>query len=427
MSSDEASWFLTLPEKIKNKQFTREEQAILTARLRDSVILDAADEAMIKASRRASRIATPSYDPRTPSTLRSSIDSREEMAGESMQKMESTIYESFRWMDEEEDLDLKLVLDDYHANLDGVVLPTSSSSRRPSFRRQMSISKMPFGRNSLSSLQLQPRSPRFEAPHSSHSHMRERSRAISLISPKHTVHDSVSSIDPNAIHYQDPDARLKLRVYLASAQKFDEVIEFGFPSMDAMTDGADKENRPSKRYSKNSSNIDELLDSKPGKTFLDDDTASLFTDDVSMAEPESPLTPPLGETEGRGPFRTLESSASKGSKKSSDFSRLGYPKPMLVKQSDGYTQALAGNREMTLRMTLTRPDLRADESLLYGWQATKSPLGEAPASRDNEQKYVVKGPLGGADGWGLEKENGNGNGVVNRFWKRVKSSLKKSL
>ena len=26
------------------------------------------------------------------------------------------------------------------------------------------------------------------------------------------------------------------------------------------------------------------------------------------------------------------------------------------------------NREMTLRMTLTRPELRADEEVLYGWQ-----------------------------------------------------------
>ena len=60
--------------------------------------------------------------------------------------------ESFRWMDEEDNLDLRLVLDDYHANLDGVVLPTPSSTQRPSFRRHMSITKIPFGRSSLSSM-----------------------------------------------------------------------------------------------------------------------------------------------------------------------------------------------------------------------------------------------------------------------------------
>jgi hypothetical protein len=32
------------------------------------------------------------------------------------------------------------------------------------------------------------------------------------------------------------------------------------------------------------------------------------------------------------------------------------------------------NREMTLRMTLTRPDLRADEEQLYGWQGQKDPF-----------------------------------------------------
>lgn len=414
VSSTEASWFLTLPEKIKKKQFTREEQVVLAARLRESVILDAADEAIYKASRR-SRNLGPLLDISTLSTPRSSMDSTVNNIAEPASSMAAEMYESFRWMDEEEDLNLKLVLDDYHANLDGVVIPTPSSTRRPSFRRQMSITKMPFGRNSLSS--LGPRSPKFEP---SNTHGRNKSRTLSLIAPKHVPKSSVASIDPNAAHYQDPEARLKLRVYLASPQKFDEAIEFGFPSMDGMTDSADKENRPPKRSSKDNSRTKKsLTTSEMGQSFLADDTASLFEDDTSMADPESPLTP-LGEYGFRSSNPTSGTTTAKTSKSSNDYAHLGLNKPAVVKES--YTSAMAGNREMTLRMTLTRPDLRADENAIYGWQAAKSPLREESDSLIDE-KNEVKGPFGGTDGWGpADKENG----VVKRFWNRMKSSQKKS-
>ena len=83
---------------------------------------------------------------------------------------------------------------------------------------------------------------------------------------------------------------------------------------------------------------------------------------------------------------------------------------------------------MTLRMTLTRPDLRADENLLYGWQGVrnKSPLGEEILSgvdSSSTSKNDLKGPFGGIDGWGpVEKDDG----VVKRFWNRVRSSQRKS-
>ncbi|TVY82232.1 hypothetical protein LSUE1_G004993 [Lachnellula suecica] len=426
ISSADASWFLTLPEKIKKQQFTREEQVILAGRLRESVILDAADEAIYKASRQP---ATPILDPPTPaaSSRRSSSSSRNSRTID--QGMAAAMYESFRWMDEESDLDLRLALDDYHANLDGVVLPTPTSTRRPSFRRQMSISKMPFGRSSLSTIQ----SRSYARPDSANNHNRQKSRALSLIQPKHNIQNSVSSIDPNATHYQDPEARLKLRVYLASPQKFDEAIEFGFPSLDGVVDGANKENNPPIRSSKERTSrglssrevptIKSSFATDGGISFLDD-TASLFEDDMSIAEPESPVTP-LGLDAGYRPLPRTSSSAygAKSNKTSADYSHLGITKPTVVKQ-DGYTQVLAGSREMTLRMTLTRPDLRADETTIYGWQTAKLPMKEhAPAMEEYmDEKMDGRGPFGGIDGWGpMEKENG----VVKRFWHRVRSSQRR--
>jgi hypothetical protein len=208
---------------------------------------------------------------------------------------------------------------------------------------------------------------------------------------------------------------------LASPQKFDEAIEFGFPSMDGLADGADKENKPPKRLSKDVSRVKKSPSTERGQSFLDDG-ASLFEDDASLLDPDSPLTPLGGDSEFRAQHRTLLTSGLKASKNSSDFARLGMTKPTLVKQPESYTQAMAGSREMTLRMTLTRPDLRADESTLYGWQTSKSPLREASLALDDDEKYAVRGPLGGADGWGPEKENGG----FKRFWNKVKSSQRKS-
>ena len=418
ISHDEASWFLTLPAKIKKKEFTREEQVILSGgRQRENVILDAADEAIYKASRRASRNLMPLNPtaPVTPSSTRSSL-SRDR--GDVEKSMAEAMYESFRWMDEEEDLDLKLVLDDYHANLDGVVIPTPESVRRPSFRRQMSITKMPFNRNSLSSIPSQSRSPR--TPKLDPSHSRQKSRALSLIAPKHGAKESISSIDPNATHYQDPEARLKLRVYLASPQKFDEAIEFGFPSIDGVAE--DKENKPP-RLSRDIISRKSRSEEKAHSFFLNDiDMASLFEDDTSMMDPESPLTPMLEDSLYKPHHRP--STKAKDSKNSSDFSHLGITKPVLVKQPESYTHAMAGSREMTLRMTLTRPDLRADENTLYGWQTTKSPLREESLIfPDSDEKSDIRGPFGGNDGWGPAEKD---NGVVKRLWNKVRSSQRKS-
>lgn len=412
---------MTLPEKIRQRQFTAEEQALLSGRLHETYILDAADEAIYKATRGASRRLIPSSNHdeyALPSPVRPSLDSRR-TRGRAPHKMADAAYESFRWMDDEADLDLKL--DDYHANLDGAVIPTTDSPWRPSFRRQLSISKMPFNRRSPSlhsrpSLNSRPpTSPKVGAPLA-----RQRSRTLSLVTPKHAPKASLSSIDPGATHYQDPEARLKLRVYLASPQKFDEAIEFGFPSIEGLAE--DKENRAPRISA-------DILGRKSNSTekdrsffWKDVDMGSLFDEsDDSMLDPESPQTPMFVE-----PLSTrlqVRPSTSVRDIKTADFSHLGITKPTLVKQADSHIHAMTGSREMTLRMTLTRPDLRADESTLYGWQANKSPLGEEPLTwEEAEGKGEVRGPFGGMDGWGADEKE---NGVVKRFWNKVKSTQRK--
>ncbi|CAD6451627.1 2aab856b-7267-48cd-8417-ed9680a17682 [Sclerotinia trifoliorum] len=410
---NDKSWYLsnyeTFPDTIKRKQFSSEEQAVLSGRIREAVILDAADENLIIRRRSRRKASEP---PILSPSFRSSIFSGKTSGSRrraSLSSMADTFFDSIHWIDEEPKLDL--YLDDYHAS----IFPSLNSDRKPSFRRQMSISKLPFGRSSIHS--AEPKSPSIISPTFS-THSRSKSRGLPAGGPKHAarhkVNSSLSSIDPNATHYQDPEARLKLRVYLASPQKFDEIIEFGFPSMDATVGTPDRENRPPKLISRRSSR--DMLRKKISSpafehTFFNDDTASLFEDDRSMADSDAPITP----LEYESGFPSQRSPSYYYGKPLADYQPGSTKLP--GKQQDSYTQCMAGNREPTLRMTLTRQDLR-DESAIYGWQS-KEPL----IMEDVENQKCSRGPISGTDSWGsTEKENG----VVKRFWNKVKSQRKTS-
>ncbi|KFZ12723.1 hypothetical protein V502_06960 [Pseudogymnoascus sp. VKM F-4520 (FW-2644)] len=450
VTAAEVAWFMSLPDKIRRKQFTKEEQLHFTSR-RDSVILDAADEAIYKSSRRNRTVTPISQLP--PSPTRLSMDSSiGSVISERPTSIALAMEESFRWIDEDNDLDLRLVLDDYHANLPGTVIPDPASSIRPSFRRHISISKIPFGRSSLSSparaasvsgsSQPPPTPSRVPARtlsrtlSQSHNHTRQRSRAVSLINPRYTTPDSPRpSIDPHATHYQDPEARLKLRVYLASPQKFDEAIEFGFPSTDGVSDpSAEKKVKhlPNIRVTRDSAHTVRPAVLGPSTHTFFDDVGSLLDDDVSMPDLDSPLTPMDGSFQAsRGSHGRLMSLGGSGA---DEFLHLGIRKPMLHKHTESYSLASAGSREMTLRMTLTRPDLRADEGTLYGWQGQGHGLGLGIKEKSKSQLTldslpveeklpIMRGPLEGPDGWGLQDKD---DSVVKRLWNRVRSGQRKS-
>jgi hypothetical protein len=109
------------------------------------------------------------------------------------------------------------------------------------------------------------------------------------------LHSPTSTlVDPEAAHYQDPEARKKLRTYL-SPQKFDEAIQFGFsatPEKDAI---APHYQLPpiTTHARKFSRDMHTFL--KDGRlSFLDyksTDNQGLESDGESAVEVESPATP----------------------------------------------------------------------------------------------------------------------------------------
>lgn len=224
---------------------------------------------------------------------------------------------------------------------------------------------------------------------------------------------TTAAIDPAAAHYQDPDARLKLRVYLASPQKFDEAIEFGFPATEALASSRPTEVQPAKqRHSRHG-----LFDDEKLQTFLSDDKSSIYSDELSVADPDSPKTPNPGEKPAARPLRV-------GTDSHLNLS-LTYPRKM----STDYAQAPASSREMTLRMTLTRPDLRAGDDQIYGWQkgcqTRRTSMSQSgrdetmmPVTyiRDGNSKDSMERHFAALDHWSPQPDQG----VVKRFWNKMR-------
>ena len=237
-------------------------------------------------------------------------------------------------------------------------------------------------------------------------------------------------MDPSAIHYSDPSARLKLRVYLGSPQKFDEAIEFGFPSME------DKENMPLSRPSLARSH--RTAPSNIPKTFLDDSTPSIFDalddpdddDTVSLPERDLPYTPLDTQFAVDAQFTDtylLSPSEAPSSAGSAFFPAIKQTLPKTVRHhiefedpahSAGKDREIPGNREMTLRMTLTRPDLRADEAALYD-PANKSSDRPDPLALEHLPTSSGAGMTAlPADIWDSFPPVKEG-GVLKRVWRKV--------
>ena len=278
--------------------------------------------------------------------------------------------DSMIWFDDDNDMDLssKLQLDDYHEFMTKAAdSDIKSSKRRPSFRKALSLNQLPFGANT-SPVPPLPKTTYPTPPTSTPLPRPVHSYAQSRPSFAHArgAQTSNSAIEASAKYYQDPEARLKLRVYLASPQNFDEAIEFGFPSME------DTEERLLSRPS-----LSRAHKTAPCTTFLHDDIPSLFDalddDDIesaaSLPEREAAYTP-IDSVFNRDATLLSPSVATSSGSSSTLFHRS----PARHHKAEPFAQLLAGSREMTLRMTLTRPELRADEKALYANTTGDDPL-----------------------------------------------------
>lgn len=316
-----AQWFLSLPPKIQRTQFSREEQLLLGQSCRQSSFLDLTDDRSLHSvdtdtteqsflsspfaeNESLSATTTVADDLDAPSST--FLDTSDDDSDIYSQDMNDSLLESFRRLDGDGKLDLSL----------GNYRTQNAPSRTPSYARSRRSSTTEGGLKPRPSFNYQPGN---------------RFRSLS------------SSVEPTAQYVLDPDARLKLRLYLSSPQKFDEAVEFGFPALESKNANRDPPSTKSKKANKAV---------KPNKyvlttgTFYEDDDKSTF---CGTDERNEHITTPSQTV--RKHYRGRKSS----NLTASDIP----PRPCILTAKPG-TQRNLGNREMTLRMTLTRPDLRTE-------------------------------------------------------------------
>lgn len=345
----DSSWATSFHDKLNRAGLTREEQVSLIKHLRASVIIEAANatrgppnDTFSPPTLETDHSTAPTLSSRRGSSdsAASAMESQGDFTGHDI--MRSSLYDSFRWLDQEEHLDLGLDVDEYHANLRDDVLPQTTKTRRHSFRRHLSISKLTFGRPSMNVSQPAstdlPISPAFEEslPIVS-STQRRLSRTLSVMHPSRLVRTApIPTIDPTAAHYQDPEARQKLRAYLASPSKFDEAVRYGF-SQRPPTSNARGHSRPTQS--------DDNM-----RSFLyfdgDEDDGSAHDDASSLSDLDSPKTPKLdgGLTPPPGHDRPTRSPTAPLNQSSSTQDIAVPHKPT---SGDSFTQYPPSSRDMT--------------------------------------------------------------------------------
>lgn len=305
-------------------------------------------------------------------------------------------YDTIRWLEQDQNLDLRLGIDEPEQGVP--TEPKPQFDTRPPVRRHLSLtSRLSFSRPSLTIQSRPATNDAAVAPrqHPTPSHVRTRSRALSLMSPQNHTRQGSSAGPDGAAHYQDPEARMILRSHLASPQKFDEALEFGFPSVD---DERRDIGEPSGQRGPDP--LDEL------RTWLNDDKSSTYSEKSSMPDSESPRTPPLIDRPAVSqPYRVPND-------------------PSMMFSGDHGQPPV---REMTLRMTLTRPDLRAGDSDIYGWQQNVQParahhvrgdsFAQGTGFRQMSPKSSIERQFSAMD---HDLSNQYDNGTLKRFWNRVR-------
>ncbi|KAE9984326.1 hypothetical protein BLS_002640 [Venturia inaequalis] len=378
VSTAEARWFLSLPEKVRRQHFSQEEQHRFEEHIAASL-----SSPSRSTSRNTGKYSERSLNSLAPRPSCSESTTRATRVSHSLPRPSTDAMNCF---------DGRPPVARRHTTK-GTVRRTLSK-KRPSnvvtHVRLPSSSGLPAPQT--------PASPAF-------SHHRPGHSRTTTLTIRPSIDSGSRTSDPAATYYQDPEARQKLRQYLSSPQKFDEAVEFGFPS------------------NSNAPDADLLLcthrstSSNDAQAFLKDEVISFIdqygdnaSEDSSDGCPDSPVTPADGselcrrKPYGYSIFASLDST---------DVPSLSFKMDSKI-LAHHFSQEPLANREMTLRMTLTRPDLRADDEDLYGWSKKEDDplaLEQLPMSDDTT----------GENGAFAVKPNNCRSGMFKRMFGKAKN------
>ncbi|CAK1354429.1 hypothetical protein CB0940_01721 [Cercospora beticola] len=316
VNEDQALRFLALPDKVKRSHFSEEELLLLT-----------------ESSQRTLGFRGQGHVPQWPQNVRSmSIASSSSQRSASLEKetdwcdVETTSVLSADLGGSEPDLTetwphINSIACSAYATTTSTVDVSWTPSPRKSFAKKRASSLAPLPLPPPTLLPPIPPLPQANTLRSARSSQNE------------------NSSNNKAQFYKDSDARSKLRAFLASPEKFDEALEFGFP-----VELPDKEQHHTSRGP--TPTMEHFFDEED----LDEEDEEDLSNGSSMASPMTVGSFSSSET----PHGSVDSGIALKSKSS----------------VRSFTPDLDG-REMTLRLTLTRRELRAPEDRLYAVQRTQ--------------------------------------------------------
>lgn len=457
----ETAWYQNLPEKIKRNQFTLEERHQFTPKDETHHVVDATEELFYKLGARQPNRSLPSLSSNSDGE---GDDSTFDEVIDTPLDVHDATFDHFQALDSS---DSDPPIGHHHDNYHPIIAHSPSNPRRPSTavdgaaQRKHSVPNFssPRPRKSLDrgrsfadlksarqqststqdSFPTQPPSFAPFATSSSDSSLRqsifERRASRRHGNRPEEVPPPLPAIDADAAHVSDPATRLKLKLYLGSAAKFDEAIEFGFPATATLSPPASSRSfrrgsissykrRPSVSSYRSRRRSRSLSMAKPDKDtaligttfFMDDDEedSATIVDDF-LAHYSSPETTPVVEEpihtfyaelpdneapppalrpglatpqtapasvrtastlppHSIAPYPHRSQSTSLRPRQNlavdTNIDQHQYLRPLMsarekplkpwIEPTDSF-----GEREMTLRLTLTRKDLRADESQIY--------------------------------------------------------------
>ena len=198
-------------------------------------------------------------------------------------------------------------------------------------------------------------------------------------------------LSPNALHYNDPEMRKTLRA-MSSPELFDEALEYGFPPPPT---GPARTTALTSMFSANTSEHDRSSSLTSSST--------TETKDVSFGA--GPSTPPGSATFPEPTVATNDTEPEAGQ-------HLKSPQQHRRAHTTGdvpsHTRTpSAANREMTLRMTLTRPILRSAETdvCTIGKETLPAPVIQAHDPLALESITVCDDPTGAQGAFAVAPEN----------------------
>lgn len=430
VSQDQAAWFLALPDKVKRQHFSKEEQVLLAHRC-ELVLGSKATKVKQESTQEYVRRRLLEFDFLSSNTPRSRPKESaqdfcrrrllEQSQGGSSSKRRRRLSapESSVCLDDTKSANAPEAVDDSEGDRMSSILnlytrrhsvattsepvtapPIVAPAQIRSFRRSFALTPLPLPAPVLAPLP----SPSFLKDKDEQHLAKQRRRPAPLV-----VTPPEMSIE--AKHYKDPEMRRTLRA-MSSPELFDEAIEFGFPP--PPSEPPQSANLRS-RFTMDSANFDRsssLTSSSTTETRDSQDGKCPATPNGSTDFLESPhgtsfsLSP---TSQKLSPTHTLHRRAH-----TTDFPNTSTP-------TYGHARTHSAlNREMTLRLTLTRPILRSSESDPNATRKTSlmEPLQREGFERDPlalESIYICDDPTGAQGAFAVPENSQQRRGIKHAF------------